>query len=54
VSRTVLRIRLLNLGILTDARRSSRDHIQEALRALFSEEDSANNALQPTAAAPVS
>jgi Zn-dependent peptidase ImmA (M78 family) len=52
VSRTVLRIRLLHLGILTDARRSTRDHIQEALRSLFSEDgkdDSANRAMQPTA-----
>jgi len=40
VSRTVLRIRLLNLGILNDARRHSRDHVQEALRALFSEDNS--------------
>ena len=39
VSRSVLRIRLANLGILTDARRSSRDHIQETLRAFFSEAD---------------
>ncbi len=38
VSRTVLRIRLLHLGILTDARRSSQDHLQNALRALFSED----------------
>ena len=50
VSRTVLRIRLLNLGILTDARRSSRDHVQGALRALFSEEDSANKSMEPTEA----
>ena len=40
VSRTVLRIRLLHLGILTDARRANRDHLQESLRALFSEDNS--------------
>jgi Zn-dependent peptidase ImmA (M78 family) len=39
VSRTVLRIRLLHLGILTDARRIAQDHIQEGLRSLFSEQD---------------
>ena len=44
VSRTVLRIRLLHLGILTDARRSSRDHVQETLRSLFSEDNSSNAA----------
>jgi Zn-dependent peptidase ImmA (M78 family) len=38
VSRTVLRIRLINLGILVDERRSRKDHIQNALRSLFSEE----------------
>jgi Zn-dependent peptidase ImmA (M78 family) len=37
VSRTVLRIRLLNLGILVDARPSYRDNINAALRALFIE-----------------
>jgi Zn-dependent peptidase ImmA (M78 family) len=37
-SRTVLRIRLVHLGILTDARRASRDNVQEALRSLFREE----------------
>jgi Zn-dependent peptidase ImmA (M78 family) len=42
VSRTVLRIRLLHLGILTDARRAGKDHVQEALRSLFSEGDSAS------------
>jgi len=42
VSRTMLRIRLLNLGILIDARPSRRDHIQDALRALFSEEKISN------------
>jgi len=39
VSRTVLRIRLLHLGILTDVRRIAQDHIQEGLRSLFSEQD---------------
>ena len=42
VSRTVLRIRLLNLGILVDERRSKRDHVQNALRSFFSEDVSAN------------
>jgi Zn-dependent peptidase ImmA (M78 family) len=37
VSRTMMRIRLLNLGILIDARPLHRDPIQEALRSLFSE-----------------
>ena len=37
VSKTMLRIRLLNLGILIDARPLHRDPIQEALRSLFSE-----------------
>jgi Zn-dependent peptidase ImmA (M78 family) len=37
VSRTVLRIRLLNLGILVDARSSYRDHVNAALKALFLE-----------------
>jgi len=37
VSRTMLRIRLLDLGILVDARPLHRDPIQDALRALFSE-----------------
>jgi len=45
VSRTVLRIRLINLGILTDARRSSRDHIQETLRAYFSESDAPSSTI---------
>lgn len=38
VSRTVLRFRLLNLGILVDARPAYRDHINAALRSLFLEE----------------
>lgn len=38
VSRTMTRIRLLNLGILTDARPLHRDPIQDALRSLFSED----------------
>jgi Zn-dependent peptidase ImmA (M78 family) len=37
VSRTMLRIRLLDLGILIDGRPFHRDPIQEGLRALFSE-----------------
>jgi Zn-dependent peptidase ImmA (M78 family) len=37
VSRTMLRIRMLDLGVLIDARPLHRDPIQEALRALFSE-----------------
>lgn len=37
VSRTMMRIRLLNLGILNDARPVHRDPIQDALRSLFSE-----------------
>jgi Zn-dependent peptidase ImmA (M78 family) len=41
VSRSVLRIRLLNLGILIDARRVSQDHVQNALRVFFSEENPA-------------
>lgn len=43
VSRSMLRFRLLHLGILTDARRSSRDHVQETLRALFSEGEPATS-----------
>jgi Zn-dependent peptidase ImmA (M78 family) len=39
VSRTVLRIRLINLGILVDERRSKKDHIQNVLRSLFTEEN---------------
>ena len=54
VSRTVLRIRLLNLGILTDARRGSRDHIQKTLRAFFSEDDSADKTQHAKATAPSS
>lgn len=37
VSRTMLRIRLLNLGVLVDGRPERRDAIQEALRSLFLE-----------------
>lgn len=39
VSRTMLRIRMLDLGILIDARPLHRNPIQDALRALFSEKD---------------
>jgi Zn-dependent peptidase ImmA (M78 family) len=38
VSRSVLRYRLLHLGLLVDARRSERDHIQHTVRALLCEE----------------
>ena len=38
ISRTMLRIRLLNLGILVDARPVYRDPIQDALRSLLSED----------------
>lgn len=37
VSRTMLRIRLLDLGVLIDARPLHRNPVQDALRALFSE-----------------
>jgi len=40
VSRTVLRIRLLNLGILKDDRRTSRNHVGNALAAFFHEDNS--------------
>lgn len=39
VSRTMLRIRMLDLGILIDARPQHRDPIQDTLRTLFSEKD---------------
>ncbi|HEX2748004.1 MAG TPA: hypothetical protein VHM91_08405, partial [Verrucomicrobiales bacterium] len=38
VSKSVLHYRLSDLGLLVDARRSERDHVQETVRALFSEE----------------
>ena len=48
VSRTVLRIRLFNLGILVDGRRGSRNHVQDALKSLFSEDNSEGPAASAT------